>query len=143
MDQMIKGGTSREALLSAANYINVATGRGSTGLGRRLGETANTIFFAPRWSVSRFQYLLGQPILAAHPGYKTMVAKQYARTMMGLGAVYALGYAAGGTVDWDPTSSEFGKIKLRNRVIDPLFGLCPGNAVAGAGDKWATQNLQR
>ena len=118
-------GTDKPTAEAIANYVNVATGRGSHATSRFGGGGMNALFFAPRWSISRFQYLFLQPILAAGKGHRTMVAKQYARTLIGLSSVYALGYAAGGTVDWDPRSSKFGKIELGGRVIDPLFGLAP------------------
>ena len=40
-DSMIKEfGTSKDVLLDIGNYVNVTSGRGSTGLGRRVGEGA-------------------------------------------------------------------------------------------------------
>lgn len=125
MDAMIKeNGTDPKTLIDIANTINVFTGRGSASL-NRLGAVPNQVFFAPRWAISRFQLLLGQPLWSASKGNRMMVAKEYGRVLLGLGAFYALGYAAGGKVDWNPVSSEFGKIKLGDRVIDPLFGLAP------------------
>jgi hypothetical protein len=119
-------GSAPETMDAIANYINVATGRGSKSTARFGGGMANAVFFAPRWSISRFQYLLGQPIIAAGKGNRQMIVNQYARTLVGLGSVYAFGLAAGGTVEWkDPRSSLWGKIQLGGRVIDPLFGLAP------------------
>jgi hypothetical protein len=111
-----------------ANFINVATGRGAVGkketaLGNAL-VGLNTVFFAPRFVLSRFQTLLGQPIIKAK-GWeaKARIASEYGRTLAGLGVVYTLAMAAGADIEIDPRSSSFGKIKFGNTTIDPLAGL--------------------
>lgn len=106
-----------------ANLINVTTGRGSTAVGKFVGPGANTIFFAPRYSISRFQMLLGQPAWGGNSATRKMVIKEYGRALAGASVVYALGMMAGGTVESDPRSADFGKIKLGDTRIDPLFGL--------------------
>src|SRR5690606_34947056 len=45
-----------------ANYVNAATGRGSLGKFQQSATLLNTVFFAPRWVVSRFQMLAAQPL---------------------------------------------------------------------------------
>lgn len=106
-----------------ANLINVATGRGSKTVGRYTGVGANTVFFAPRHSISRFQMLVGQPMWYGNKETRKMVATEYARALVGASVVYTLGIMAGGDVETDPRHSDFGKIKFGNTRIDPLFGL--------------------
>src|SRR5690606_38844995 len=45
-----------------ANYVNAAAGRGSLGKFQQSATLLNTVFFAPRWVVSRFQMLAAQPL---------------------------------------------------------------------------------
>ena len=116
-------GDSPEMTNRIANLINVATGRGSTGLGRYVGPGANAVFFAPRYSISRFQLLLGQPAWGGSMATRRMVINQYARALGGAAVIYALGSAAGGSIEKDPRSPDFGKIRFGNTRIDPLAGL--------------------
>jgi len=122
----------KEAGRDIAEYINIANGRGSSGVGRWVGPGANTIFFAPRYAISRLQYLAGQPIWGAKTKIgRKLAAKEYARTLGGAAVVYAMGIVAGllngqsieETISFDPRDSDFGKIKIGNTRIDPLFGL--------------------
>jgi len=106
-----------------ANYVNAATGRGDlTKYGDRPAVGLNTAFFAPRYVASRFQMLAGQPLYKGTAATRKMIAKEYARYLIGLGVVYSLGMAAGGEVEDDPRSSDFGKIRFGNTRIDPLSG---------------------
>lgn len=122
-------GSAPETISDIANFINVTTGRGSTGLGNRVGAGANAIFFAPRYSISRLQLLGLQPILRASKGNRTMIAKEYLRALTGAAVVLSLGYmyakAKGEDqpLEFDPRSADFGKIKIGNTRIDPMFGL--------------------
>ena len=108
------------------------------------------LLFAPRHLASRFNVLLGQPILrgylASEPGTNKriarMAAKEYARTLVGMAAIYglaAMGQAVNGDDDdeepiatLDPRSSDFGKIKFGNVYLDPMAKPCTGHGVHGA-----------
>ncbi len=116
-------GDSPEMQNQIANLINVATGRGSTAVGKYVGPGANTIFFAPRYTISRLQLLTGQPAWGGNAATRKMVAQEYGRALAGAAVVYSLGLMAGGTLEDDPRHPDFGKIKLDNTRIDPLFGL--------------------
>lgn len=108
-----------------ANYINVATGRGKLGSPamEQAAPLLNTIFFAPRYVASRFQILGGQPLLGGTARTRKLIAREYAKFMTGLGVVYALGVLAGGDLETDTNSSDFGKIRFGNTRLDPLAGL--------------------
>lgn len=124
--------TSVEAK-AIANYINEATGRGKVGISDKAAVGLNTVFFAPRLVASRFNILFGRPIWQLSGGSartRALVASEYARYIAALGVIYAL--AASSAEDdeerkkmfeWDPRSSDFGKIKIGNTRIDPLSGL--------------------
>ncbi len=110
-----------------ANYVNVSTGRGAVGEGGK-GASAlvglNTAFFAPRYVASRFQMLLGQPMYRGTARTRGLVAKEYARFLTGLAVIYGLAQLDDeSSVELDPRSSDFGKIRFGNTRIDPMAGL--------------------
>lgn len=112
-----------------ANFVNAATGRGNLGRFNAAAVPMATVFFAPRYVASRFQLLLGQPLYRGTAQTRIAVAKEYARTLTGLGLFYGLSSLAleAFDTDWkielDPRSSDFGKIRIGQTRIDPLFGL--------------------
>lgn len=118
-----RGQATPEEQKAISNYINVATGRGTLDGLSKAAVGLNTIFFAPRYVASRFEYLAGQPFYKGSARTRGLVAKEYARTLVGLGVVYTLGKMAGGMVELDPRSADFGKIRFGNTRIDPLAGL--------------------
>lgn len=112
-----------------ANYINVATGRGKVGKSNNAGEVLNTVFFAPRLVASRFQLLAGQPLYGGTARTRGMILKEYARFMMGVGVAIVLASMMKDeddetpTIEWDPRSADFGKVRFGNTFLDPLAGL--------------------
>jgi len=138
---LAKGGAPTDKELKLiANMINVATGRGSLSPqnAQKLAG-ASSVFFAPRYAVSRFQLALGQPLLTSlgDVGWKDtsrarkIIASEYAKFLGGAAAFYSLIEMRNQLVDedeqWsvekDPRSSDFGKVKVGNTRIDPLGGL--------------------
>jgi hypothetical protein len=130
--------TSSEAKALAA-FVNAATGRGS--MGEKMNRAAsdlNVAFFAPRYVASRFQLLLTPLQLAAGKGtfgnqarLRKQIAKEYARYLIGMMVVYALAKLAGGEDEWDPRSSDFGKIRFGNTRLDPLSGMSQVTVLLG------------
>jgi len=112
-----------------ANYVNVASGRGNLGKAEPLAVLLNRAFFAPKYVVSRFQLLLGQPLwykarsVEGSAQARKMIATEYARAFAGLSTVFALGMMAGGDVEWDPRSTDFMKLRWGKTRIDPMMGL--------------------
>lgn len=117
------GKASPEEMKAIANYINVATGRGNLGAKENSLIALNTVFFAPRYVLSRFQLALGRPMAGGTWATKKMIAKEYARFFSGLSVIYATAKAAGAELNFDPGSSDFGKIRIGRTVIDPMGGL--------------------
>ncbi len=114
--------TSEEAN-AIANFVNVATGRGTLGMKDNAAVGLNTIFFAPRYVASRFELLAGQPLYRGTLRSKILIAGEYARFLTGAAMVYGLAQMAGAEVETDPRSSDFGKIRFGNTRIDPMMGL--------------------
>lgn len=106
-----------------SNFINVATGRGNIGMKENALVGLNTVFFAPRYVASRFQLIVGQPLYRGSARTRTLIAKEYARYLIGVGVVYGLATLDGAEVEQDPRSSDFGKLRYGNTRLDPLSGL--------------------
>ncbi len=133
-----RNGTITEAEAKViANFVNVATGRGDLGKFRAAAVPLATVFFAPRFVASRFQYLTLQPLRirgnTAHT--RKLIASEYARALVGRAIFYstaALALSAligppGDDEEWnielDLRSSDFLKIRIGKTRIDPMSGL--------------------
>jgi hypothetical protein len=119
----VSGKANPVEMKAIANFVNVATGRGNLGLKEGALVGLNTVFFAPRYVLSRFQLMYGQPFKGGTRVTKQMVAKEYARFLTGIAVVYSLAIASGAKVGVDPHSSDFGKIIIGNTRLDPMVGL--------------------
>ncbi|MCR4324145.1 MAG: hypothetical protein NUV69_00450 [Candidatus Curtissbacteria bacterium] len=108
-----------------ASMVNSLTGRGN--LGRLEGSTAttlNNIFFSPRFLKSQVD-TLGHVFTGA--GGSNFVRKQAAvnlvKVITGTAAVLAIANAVRpGSVETDPRSADFGKIKIGNTRFDVTGG---------------------
>jgi hypothetical protein len=114
---------TRAEMKAIANYINVATGRGSLGAAEKYAGELSTIFFAPKLTASRWQFFLGQPMVAGSARTRMIIAGEYGKYLAGLGTLYGLAKISGAEVTWDPRSTDFGKIRYGANRIDPLSGL--------------------
>lgn len=117
------GKLTPEAAKVLANYVNVNTGRGTIGMKENAATGMNTLFFAPRYVASRFQFILGQPMWHGDAITRRLIAQEYARFLIGASVVYALAKSSGGSIELDPRSSDFGKVKFGNTRLDPMGGL--------------------
>lgn len=136
-DSMVKTMTKNgkdatpQELRTIGDYVNAATGRGTFFKDHNPGVLMQHAFFSPRFVASRFNYLFGQPFYKASSARaKVAIAKEYARTLTGYAIFYTtMAYLAeqvpsyGISIEKNPTSSDFGKIRIGNTRIDPLAGL--------------------
>jgi hypothetical protein len=129
VEAMPNGKATLEEAKVIARYVNEATGRGSLGAAENSVVGLNALFTAPKFTVSRFQYLAGHAMWAGPKearAAKRVVAKEYLRTFVGLTAWYTsllTLFQDEEPIETDPRSSEFGKIKLGDTRDDPLAGL--------------------
>lgn len=114
---------SPEAAKALAEGINDMTGYGSFGRASHMADAASTVLWSPRLLASRFHILTGRSLRQGPGAVRKAFAAEYAKTLTGIAALYSLGKMAGGTVETDPRSSDFGKIKFGNTRLDPLGGL--------------------
>lgn len=116
-----------------ASFVNNATGRGSLGGLERAAVPLGRLLFAPRYLSSRIQFLVGRDMWGGDLTTRRIIAKEYAKTLIGLGAYYSalkLGFDSltddekkKTSIETDPRSSDFGKVKIGNTRLDPLAGL--------------------
>lgn len=106
-----------------AAFLNRATGRGSEKyLEGNLGKVANAAFFAPNFTMSRF--LAPTSLVTADPAVRKQVAKDLgAFVAAGVGGLTLLNQAGKAgilpvSVEADPRSSDFGKVKIGNTRYD-------------------------
>lgn len=114
---------TEEELKAIGRFINEFTGRGTVE-GREMALVgANTIFFAPRYVLSRFQVLMGHSMWGGTARTRTLIAQEYAKTFAGLAVVVGMGLMMGATLETDPRSSDFMKLKFGNTRVDLFAGL--------------------
>lgn len=105
-----------------ADFVNTASGRGSLGKLESSAVALNSVLFSPRLIASRLKMLNPAYYVMAPPQIRKEALKSlFAITAAG-NTVTQLGRMAGGTVEMDPASSDFGKLKIGNTRIDPYGG---------------------
>ncbi len=112
-------------LQSIGKMVNSLTGRGHLGKLEGIGSTVNTFFFSPKNLKSHLD-VLTQPLTGA--GGSKFVRKQAAKNLIkivaGTGAILAIAkMIAPKSVELDPRSSDFGKIKVDNTRFDVTGGM--------------------
>jgi hypothetical protein len=111
-----------------ARYVNSMTGRGP--MPWKLKEAApllNAIFFSPRLLSSRFDLLLSPATyMRASPKVRRQAVRSMFQTVAtGMGVLYAANQIPGWQVGLNPTSSDFGRIKIGDTRIDIWGGFQP------------------
>lgn len=102
-------------------WLNIATGRGSLGDFSAASKVLNAMLFAPRFAIARIEAPIEAGRLLLNPETRQigiMASKDLAKTAATGLSLLALAQAAGMKVGWDPTSTDFGKIKVGNTSLD-------------------------
>ncbi|MEN6534527.1 MAG: hypothetical protein ABFD89_12745 [Bryobacteraceae bacterium] len=121
-----EGGLSLDESRAIAMYVNVMTGRGSLAGLEKAAPVLNGVLWSPRYTLSRFQYKIGMPLLQRKASWRVRkaITKEYARYLTGVAVTWLLyRLAFGGEIEKDPRSADAGKIKVGNTRLDPLSGL--------------------
>jgi len=112
-------------LKSIGKLVNSLTGRGAMGILEPAAKVVNNVFFSPRLLKSHID------VLTAHmfdPKVSAFAKKQAAvnlvKIVSGTAAILVIaGAVRPGSVDWDPRSADFGKIKIGNTRFDVSGGM--------------------
>ena len=105
-----------------AENINVKTGTANLGKAEHLSGVLNNIFFATRLFTSRFKSLTKpfDPKLSKEA--RLEYVKDWGNFIGVMGVMYGLAAWGGADIETDPRSSNFLKIKVGKRYLDPLGG---------------------
>lgn len=122
---------NKDEFKSWASYVNNATGRGT--MNANAAMTLGTVFFSPRLIAARmniamnpFYYSKLSPAARKMAMKKTGAFFAMAATITGLAALWYNNDDDDNTsVELDPRSSDFGKIKIGNSRVDFLGGFLP------------------
>lgn len=124
----VYGDKADEAMQALGEVINTFSGRGGKagGLVESHMKTLSTTLFAPRLWAAKLNSLnpmwYGR-IYKANPEAGKLALQTQATFLATAGAVLSLAGAAGATIEWNPESADFAKIKVGNTRYDILGGL--------------------
>lgn len=120
--------TDKTQLESIGKLVNSLTGRGTLskfGLSEAGGNTINNLFFSPRFLSSNIDTLTAHQFgKGVTPFVRVQAAKNLVKIIGGTTAILAIANAISpGSVETDPRSSDFGKIKIGNTRFDVSGGM--------------------
>ena len=127
MDQFVKMAEKTGADIKGMGLVaNSLTGRGYIGKLEPVAPVLNNVFFSPRFMKSNIDALTGQIADRGKMGSlaRKEAAKNSVKIISGIAGVLTLANAvAPGSVDLDPRSTDFGKIKVGNTRFDVAGGM--------------------
>lgn len=137
------------------NLVNSLSSRAGLGGAERYANAVNNVFFSPRLMKSNFDVLGGHFVSGGgglHPikGGSNFVRKQAAMNLVKIAATtYTILKAADAirpnSVEWDPRSSNYGKIKIGNTRFDVTGGMSSlvtlGSRLSTASSKSSTTDI--
>lgn len=127
IDKSIKNGVEidDDFLKSASKMVNSMTGRGSLGRLEFAGDIVNVPFFSLRKLKSDIDFLTAHQFQKnVHPAVRKEATMNLVKTVTGLaGVLYIADKLKPGSVETDPRSSDFGKIKIGDTRFDISGGL--------------------
>jgi len=119
--------TNTEEVKSINTLVNSLTGRGENfgGLGEQAQEKLNKAFFSVKFWKSNMD-TLALPVTAKTKFTRRVAAQNLLKIVGSIATILGLAYAIDpDAVEWDPRSSNFGKIKIGNTRYDITGGLSP------------------
>jgi hypothetical protein len=113
-----------EELAAFADYLNVSTGIGNLGRFSAVGDELQTVFFSPKFAVSRFQTPLALKKHWQQPRVRKEVAKDMVKFVSTSGIVVLLAKLAGFSVElFDPDDPDWFKIRIGDTRWDVFGGI--------------------
>ncbi len=115
----------RQQLQSIGKMVNSLTGRGDLGALEPSANALNVLFFSPRQLKSNIDFLTAHQFQKdVTPFVRKQAAVNTVKAIAGTAAVLGIAHTiAPGSVEWDPRSSNFGKIKIGNTRFDVSGGM--------------------
>lgn len=133
--------TDKKQLDSLGKLINSMTGRGELGRAEPAADVLNNMFFSPRnWKSNIDTITAHQLQKGVTPFVRKEAAKNLLKMIAATSAVMTAAHAwKPGSVEWDPRSSNFGKIKIGNTRFDVTGGMA---SIATVASRIATQETK-
>jgi len=105
--------------------VNTLTGRGHLKKTESIANTMNAVFFAPRFVRSQFDFLTGMAFQKEVGSFaRKTAALNLVKVISGTAGVLAIANAVlPGSVEFDPRSSDFGKIRVGDTRFDVSGGM--------------------
>lgn len=108
-------------LESIGRFINSSTGRGSLGSFEKVAGEVNNLFFSARFFKSNVDLVL--QLGEGSKFVRNKAAKRLVKAVLGTAVVLKIADTINpGSVEWDPRSSDFGKIKVGDTRFDITGG---------------------
>lgn len=116
--------TDKTEIQSIGKMVNALTGRGYLGKGEIIAKPLNVALFSPRSLKSNFDFLTAHQLQKdVTPFVRQQATMNLLKTSALIGTVLLTAKAINPkSVDFDPRSSNFGKIKIGNTTIDVTGG---------------------
>ena len=124
-DVATKSGLTETTGIGLGKLVNSLTGRGSLGKYETSAKLLNNVFFSPKLLKSHIDVLTAHAFdKSISPFVKKQAALNLLKIISGTSAVLATAHALKpGSVDIDPRSANFGKIKIGNTRFDVSGGM--------------------
>ena len=108
---------------AVANMINLMSGRGNLGKAEAAIMSWNAVFYAPRWTVSRYTILAAPFTSFKHPEARKFVAQAFGKYIGAQFALLSLAKILGLEVGDDPEDWTFMRIKIGKTWYDFTGGM--------------------
>lgn len=118
----IKPETHPEHYQALAQWLNTSTGRGNYGSFTRYAPTASALMFSPRLLKSRFDAINPVKYAQMPKEVRVKAMADMIKFVSAGTALLTLAKAGGASVETDPRSSDFGKIRIGDTRIDVWGG---------------------
>lgn len=117
--------TNKAEVESIGKLINSLTGRGSLGSLEKVGSEINTVFFSPKMLKANIDFLTAHQLQkGVSPFVRKQAAINLAKVVTGIASIMAIANTLKpGSVEFDPRSSDFGKIRINNTRFDISGGM--------------------
>lgn len=114
---------NKEEIGAINDMVNSMTGRGSLGRMEKTGQTLNKVFFSAKFFKANLDTLI-KPFTAKTPFARKQAAINLLSMVSGIAVILMIANTLDDdSVDFDPRSSNFGKIKKGNTRFDITGGL--------------------
>lgn len=109
---------------SIGRLVNSLTGRGNLGQLEKVGKLVNVWFFSPKFLKSQFDFLTGHTFDKPSKFVRKQAAINLLKVTAGIATIMGIANALWpGSVELDPRSANFGKIKIGNTRFDITGGM--------------------